>query len=365
MWNALQPIQAPQVVGSIPAVPPSQSGNSLASGLMQGIAQGQNIGLNKQAAQLNAMKLQQAQQAQADDTALRQAAPQGSDAYLKALVNQGKMQEAQQYQSSQLLYQNALLQNKTSVLDLNDKEHKAADTNNVRNVTVFSRVSQLPAEQQETTYQKYRADLLKQYPDAVMPDHFTPDTFASVMRTNDVITNSKQIQATESVKTMTQLQALRDNLTLNKAQYEKAGRPTDGIDKAIKEVQSKLDREVGLQNQAAITPNDLQKNQDRRSMLKDKIDNGTATANDKQAYDELNKVIKKETDKGGLGGIIDSISNTVTGAKNAIMNGLGGAPTAAIPAGRITVQAPDGTVGHIPAAQLNEAMKAGYKQLKQ
>lgn len=36
----------------------------------------------------------------------------------------------------------------------------------------------------------------------------------------------------------------------------------------------------------------------------------------------------------------------------------------AIPEGRVAVIAPDGTVGHIPASQLGEALKSGYKQGK-
>jgi hypothetical protein len=40
------------------------------------------------------------------------------------------------------------------------------------------------------------------------------------------------------------------------------------------------------------------------------------------------------------------------------------APANTVPAGRVQVRAKDGTIGHIPAAQLQEAIKAGYTQVQ-
>jgi hypothetical protein len=84
MWNALQPIQAPGVVAQLPTVPPNQSADTLAGGLMSGIAAGQNIAINNQNMKMNDIKLRAAKQGEMDAQTLRAAAQQGEEAYLKA-----------------------------------------------------------------------------------------------------------------------------------------------------------------------------------------------------------------------------------------------------------------------------------------
>lgn len=76
------------------------------------------------------------------------------------------------------------------------------------------------------------------------------------------------------------------------------------------------------------------------------------------------------------GGIMGTIGNMFTGNGQPGTAGQGApvvAPTAApiappaasaLPQGRITVKSPDGTIGHIPAAQLQDALKAGYSQVQ-
>lgn len=52
-WQSLTPIQAPQVQGTIAASPASGGMNDLAGGIMQGMQQGQQMGLNAQQMKLN------------------------------------------------------------------------------------------------------------------------------------------------------------------------------------------------------------------------------------------------------------------------------------------------------------------------
>ncbi len=63
---------------------------------------------------------------------------------------------------------------------------------------------------------------------------------------------------------------------------------------------------------------------------------------------------------GSPGGIMSNLSNIFSAPQAAPQQAAPAAP--AIPQGRVTVKAPDGTVGHIPADQLQEALKAGYTQ---
>lgn len=257
-YGLLQAIQPPQQIATLP-VTPSQ-GDNIMGGIMQGLDQGQIMQaralqmqqtkqqmeqsrqlfpgqqqIQQQTIQQNQMMNQQKAQEMQDQADLRAASAAGPDAYLEYLMKTDQ-NAAVVYQSNQMDYQNKLLQNKGNILTLNEKEREKADRDNSINVAVMNQVSQMPPQLADQEYQKYRADLLKKYPDLVMPEKFDADSFASVMRTNQIMQAQQQEQATEKVSTLTQLQKQRENLEANKRQLEESGRPTAEINRKINEV---------------------------------------------------------------------------------------------------------------------------------
>jgi hypothetical protein len=226
-WGSMTPIAPPQVVAQLPQQ--ANQTDSLANGIMSGILQGQQM-------QSNNMTLQKQRQEMTDQEALRNAP--NEDAWLKTLQQQGKHSEALQYKNYQIQYQNNLLQNKANILELNEKERKKADRDNAINVAVMGQVSQLPPEQQQSTYTQYRQDMLQKYPDLVMPEEFNANSFASVMRTNEIMQKTQEQEATEKVNTLTQLETRLDNLLSQKQQYIKEGKPTNRIDEQITNTQN-------------------------------------------------------------------------------------------------------------------------------
>jgi hypothetical protein len=281
-YNLLQAIQPPQVVGQLPAVDPNRSQNTFIEGALSGVLQGQQM-------QSNNMTLQKQRQEMADQQALRNAKTE--DAWLNTLQSQGKHDEALKYKTYQLQYQNQLLQNKSSMMDLNQKERDKADRDNAINVTVMSQVSQLPPDQQESTYQKYRNDLTKKYPDMVMPEQFNAETFASVMRTNQVMQVNHVEESTEKVKTLTQLETRLDNLQATKAQYEKTGRPTGRIQDQIKNTQNLINTHVTNKQTVEDNKEDIV----NKELLKLDVEDVKNT--DAQSGDAVDRIEQYETFK--------------------------------------------------------------------
>lgn len=236
-WNMpQQPVGG--VVGQLPAVPGQGGIGDFTGGVLSGIAQGQGIQQNAQAIEMNKMRIDQAKQAMADEQALRGAGT--GDKYMEILKSQGRFNDALTYQKSQLDYQNALLNNKASILKLNDVERARADRDNTINVAIMGQVSQLPPEQQQQAYQQYRSDMLKQYPDMTIPEQFNENSFASVMRTNEIINKTQTVEATEKVKTLDQLQQRREQLERIKIQKENKGQDTKNVDRALNEVDNMI-----------------------------------------------------------------------------------------------------------------------------
>lgn len=227
-WGQMSPIQPPSVIAQLPQQPNQM--DQFAGGLLSGIQQGQQI-------QSNNLALGKQRQEIADNEALRKAAVEGGDKWMQTLISQGKVDDAMQYQVHQQQYQNAILQNKASVIDLDTKERAKADRDNSINVAIMGAVSQLPPEQREAAFLQYKTDMQKQYPGLVMPDKFDANSMASVMRVNEVIQSQQTAEATEKVKTLTQLQNQRDILTKAKQVAIQAGKPTEEIDRKLQETQ--------------------------------------------------------------------------------------------------------------------------------
>lgn len=265
-FGLLQAIQPPQQIATLPSVAPRS--DNILGGIMQGLDQGQAMQaralqmeqtrqqmdqsrqlfpgqqqIQQQTIQQNQMMNQQKAQEMQDQADLRQAAQAGPDVYLNHLQKIDP-NAAVQYQANQMQYQNAILQNKSSTIDLNKKERDKADRDNAINVAVMNQVSQMPPQLADQEYQKYRADLIKKYPDIVMPEKFDADSFASVMRTNQVMQAQVSEQATDKVATLTQLQKQRDNLETNRKQLKDTGRPTDEIDRKISEVNQLINTHI-------------------------------------------------------------------------------------------------------------------------
>lgn len=303
-YNLLQAIQPPQVVGQLPQVDPNQSMNTFSNGLMSGILQGQQM-------QSNGMTLQKQKQDIADQQALRNA--KTDDQWLQTLQSQGKFDDALKYKTYQLQYQNQLLQNKTSVIDLNDKERHKADRDNTINVAVMGQVSQEkdPIKQQEL-YQKYYTDLKKQYPDLVMPTKFNADSFASVMRTNQVIQATQVKAATDSVATLTQLENRLDNLIATKAQYEKNGTPTARINEQIQNTQNLIKKNTETANTTSAS--DVEKKTEYLTKLKQDVDAAKTPEEKAQAQDKLETAIGlAKQDKGMWEQIKDKVISWIPG----------------------------------------------------
>jgi len=103
-------------------------------------------------------------------------------------------------------------------------------------------------------------------------------------------------------------------------------------------------------------------------------------ADSKEARDAAKALQQNMTDserqaRGGDAGTFGSFMNTIKGAgipsegkliaENAAeLPGAPVPPATSVPTGRITVKSPDGSVGTIPAEQLEEALKSGYAQVK-
>jgi len=237
-WGQLSPIAPPSVVANLPQQQNNQA-DTLAGGIMSGLAQGQQMQMNAQQMQCNDMTIQRQQQQMQDEQQLRQSG--SGDKYLEVLKSQGKFDEAQKYQVYQEEYQGHLLRNKSSVLDLNAKERDKADRDNSINVAVMDKVSQVqdPVMQQQQ-YKQIRQDMTKKYPDLVMPEEFSAQTFGSVMRTNEIMQQTQSVQLESKVATLQQLQSMRDTLRNKKSQLEAQGKPTESITEKLGDVQDQI-----------------------------------------------------------------------------------------------------------------------------
>lgn len=295
-WGQLSPIAAPQVVAQLPSVAPQPSAGDYAgagiSGLMQGIQQGQAI-------KMNGLQIQQAEQQMQDQQELRGAGT--PDKWMAVLAKQGRFDDILKYQTQQELYQGALLNNKSSLLDLNQKEREKADRDNVINVQVMGQVSQLPPEQRQQAYQQYRTDLMQKYPDIVMPEEFNENSFASVMRTNEVYQATVQQESTEKVKTLIQLQQLRHNLNETKQKYIAEKKPTDEIDLQLKETQKLINthsQNVQTQSQEKVAEEATKKKIEVSAEgLKSAQKASRMADNMEPILDDLEKVINDTSDK--------------------------------------------------------------------
>lgn len=366
-FGQLAQIGAPQVVANLSSYPvqPDQS-SQLINGLMSGAKNAQDmqlgqqqLALGEQTQKLNEMRIKEAQQAMVDKDALRGLPP---DQYEAALIAQGKQQEALEYKRTNALYQNALLDNKSSLLDLNKKQREKVDRDNTINMTVFHNVLQeTDPIKQQAMFKQYKAVLSKAYPDLVMPDEFNDNTARSVLRMNEVIQGSIKQEASKDLSDIKQTEVYLENLRQNKEKMKKEGRPTDDIDRQINGVLSKLDDLYKKQKETPGAKDPLVRLQEDRRALEDKVANGTATEQDKRDLMDINNKINKDSSKGVLGKVGDAVGNVVEGIGN-MLTRKPSANTSSIPQGRVEVIAPDGTVGHIPANQLNDALKSGYKQ---
>ncbi len=108
----------------------------------------------------------------------------------------------------------------------------------------------------------------------------------------------------------------------------------------------------------------------------------TKGANSKEAKDLANALQLDVTDaqrqaRGGEAGTVDTFTNKIFGkgfsvpTPNELIQQNGpqapsGSPSTSpsIPQGRVLVKSPDGKMGHIPADQLQDAMKSGYSQVQ-
>jgi hypothetical protein len=125
----------------------------------------------------------------------------------------------------------------------------------------------------------------------------------------------------------------------------------------------------------AKTDNDLYKAQQvvksNQQALQDSIKqdpNSQATKDAAVALQQSQRDATRVSIGGGQGslGSIQNYTNGPASTSNIIkQNTPAPAPTPAIPDGRVAVTSPDGTIGHIPQSQLNDAMKAGYAPVQQ
>lgn len=352
-FGILSQIAEPKVVANLPQQPNQM--DSLATGVMSGLAQGQQLQLGAQQKELNNLKLQEARQGMADQQQLRQAGSKGEDVWLNTLVSQGKLDEAKAYQIKQLQYQRELLNNKSSLLDLNEKEAGAADKANIINVKIVDAVSQMPEDQQYSAAQKYILDAKKQYPDLKdkIINNFDSDTFASVMRTNELIQSTKQARDTNDVATLKQLQTMRDQLNAAKQQMVAQNRPTQGIDQQIKEVNNQIAANA-KQNE---NPSDIQKKVDYITQLKQNVDGAATDEEKKKAQDQLDLAMSQlKQDQSLWGQIKGKVADIIGTAANAL--------TPSVPKGRVVVQDAKGNHFTVPSDQAEEAQKQGYTLVK-
>lgn len=252
-FGQLAGIPAPQVIATLPQQPNNQA-DTLAGGLMSGLLQGQQMTDNATVGQLHKLQLGQAQQEVQDQQSLRGLT---GDKYADQLIKTGNADKALSYMNSQAVYQNTLLQGKANFLDLSVKQQAIADRDNSIAVKVMDTVSQLPPEQAAATYAKYKTDVEKQYPGLKLPEKFDADTFASVMRTHEVIQSQIQTQQTTEIATIAQARAGLEKAQREKAIAQQRGQPTGNIDAEIAAYQDKLKpkSETG-------TPSDTKKRMD-------------------------------------------------------------------------------------------------------
>lgn len=341
-YNLLSAIQPPQVVGQLPVMP--NQADQTASGIMQGLAQGQ--AMQAQAQQMRASQQQMQQSAQlfpgqmqaqqqglvagdianksakidlsnkeaiqAHAEALRDAAAKGEGAYMQAMTPDeqldylGKKAKLQSSISEVAKNYSEVDKNKGAGRKANSEADKL-DLDNAGTIThqaaqVLYHVSGYQDPQkQEAAYQ----ELLKTLPSAtqkILPDHYDANTAAILMAQD------------------------KQNLA-------------DALDQKAKTTK------------ASTAPSDTEKTTEYLTTLQSAVDNAKTPEEKAQAQQKLDIGMREAK---ATPGVWEKIKNLIPSPSTKTP------ATSTIPDGRIAVKDSKGNLGHIPASQLKDAMKAGY-----
>jgi hypothetical protein len=261
-WDAMQaPIQ-PKIVANLPTVPNNQA-NSLAGGIMSGIAQGQQIQQNNQQSQMNDLDIQNKQMAvqaaQAlgqDNQAIRGQPGQSEDQYRDNLYKQNRAlgmeydnnvlrhsQAMLQVEGQKIQNENGKLQNESGKLTLTKQQREIADKNIAVQSALVQSALQAPDQGQDPiqTYNQNAMILNKQTPGLNIQPVKDVNELGAISKaitiSHAALEDKQAIQP--DVAKLDQLQQKRSNLETN---LENAKTPEQKakIQRSINEVQGQI-----------------------------------------------------------------------------------------------------------------------------
>lgn len=244
-FGILQQLNSPQVMGSLPVNNQPSNANSLSSGIMQGMLQGQQMQKNNQDIQLGDIQLQNARQQQADSQTLRAAAQKGEDSYLSAQMQidpskavEYKMHKAQ---TESLLATASKTKKEGDKIDL--ENYTAAS--NIYGTAAHAALAGQTPEQQQQIWMTQR-ERMPEYLKKNAPEQFSESWGVSSMviaqqaAADFAAQEEAKKGAPDSVKSVNILQDKRRNLeaSIKKAQAE--GKDTTDLERVLNETNTEI-----------------------------------------------------------------------------------------------------------------------------
>lgn len=390
-FGLLQPIQPPQIVGSVPAVPAQPGIGAAMGGLMEGLSQGQQMQLNQK--KMRDMDQQYEFNQQNNPTVLKQnqtnlerskvglagdkidlktkqqaydyaqqkltAGKQSENAYLSVLNPDDRinyLNQKAQYQQQVTKASQGKIENSYLIMDSIGVANSAAMQ------------YQDPA-QREKAYQTVKQTLPPDVQKYMSP-HFDPQ-FAPI-----AISSANEAQSAYLISRFGSKGQTTDKTTNDIKNAQRIAELSAKPNRSPQETVELQTLQQAMPNNAEkTTSTESQKDAQRYAVLKNNHNKTPQEQTEMQVLE--GKLIKspglfeslKQAGSNFLFGESPANPEAQTAPSSSVPNAQTQAPNSPvappqIPAGRIAVQAPDGTIGHIPAAQLNDALKSGYKQVQ-